>query len=113
MKTAARDAAVLAEQQVSERLREFAGREEQLKEAARAEWFEAGQQQVRAEALAAQAARDADALAAQAARDAEAQAAADAAAAQLDGTPRPCNWPNFATRRRNRRGAGQRHAALR
>ena len=70
---AAREAAALAEQQVAERLRqEFASREEQLKEAARAEWFEAGQQHVRAEALALQSARDA-----------EARAAADAAAAQL------------------------------
>ncbi len=71
---AARDAAAIAEQQATERLRhEFASREEQLKEAARAEWFEAGRQDVRAEALALQAARDA-----------ESQAAADAAAAQLD-----------------------------
>ncbi len=71
---AARDAAAVAEQQATERLRhEFASREEQLKEAARAEWFEAGQQHMRSEALAIQSARDADA-----------QAAADAAAAQLD-----------------------------
>ncbi len=71
---AARDAATLAEQQVTERLRqEFVSREEQLKEAARAEWFEAGQQQGRA-----------DAEAIHATRDAEAKAAADAAATELE-----------------------------
>lgn len=74
---AARDAATLAEQQVAERLRqEFASREEHVKEAARAEWFEAGQQQMREAALALQAARDADAQAA--------GEAAAAAAAQLE-----------------------------
>ncbi|MEQ1729921.1 MAG: hypothetical protein ABL982_16265 [Vicinamibacterales bacterium] len=70
---AARDAATLAEQQVTERLQqEYAGREAQVKDAARAEGFEAGQQLLRAEALAIQSERDA-----------VAQAAADAAAVEL------------------------------
>lgn len=62
---AAREAAALAEQQVAQRLREeFATREEQIREAARAEWFEAGQQQAKSEAQSAQAARDAESRAA-------------------------------------------------
>ena len=66
---AVRAASVTAERDVTARLNEvFARREDQIKEAARAEWFAVGQEQARKEA----------ALAA-AARDAEAKAAADAA----------------------------------
>jgi len=66
---AVRAASVAAERDVTARLNEvFARREDQIKEASRAEWFAVGQEQGRKEA----------ALAA-AARDAEAKAAADAA----------------------------------
>ncbi|MGE3958751.1 MAG: GAF domain-containing protein [Vicinamibacterales bacterium] len=79
--TAARQAAEAAEQATRERLAaEFSAREEQIREAARAEWFEAGLQQARSDAAAAQQAREAEAAAAQQAREAEAQAQAEAAA---------------------------------
>jgi len=62
--TAARQAAEAAEQATRERLAaEFSAREEQIREAARAEWFEAGLQQARSEAAAAQQAREAEAQA--------------------------------------------------
>lgn len=61
---AAREAAAAAEREVTARMNEaFARREEQIKEAARVEWFEAGLQQARAEAVAIQQASDAEAAA--------------------------------------------------
>jgi hypothetical protein len=80
LEAARRDAATAAERDIARRLNEeFARREEQVREAARAEWFEAGVKQGRAEGAASLAAREAEA---QAAAKAAAQAAADAATAQ-------------------------------
>ncbi len=77
IEAAAREAADTTEREVSTRLSDaFAEREDAVREAARAEGFEAGVQQARLEA---QAAREADA---HAAAEAAAEAAAAAAAAQ-------------------------------
>jgi len=72
---AVQQAVVTAERETAARLNEaFARREEQVKEAARAEWFAVGMEQARAEAAAAAAAREADVRAAVVARDAETRA---------------------------------------
>jgi len=76
---AVQQAVVTAERETAARLNEaFARREEQVKEAARAEWFAVGMEQARAEAAAAAAAREAEMQAAVAAREAEVRAAAAA-----------------------------------
>jgi hypothetical protein len=76
---AAHDAAAIAERETSARLNEaFVSREAAIREAARAEWFEAGLRQARAEARIAQDARDAEM---QSQIDAAVRSAADAAAA--------------------------------
>ncbi|HUR33258.1 MAG TPA: GAF domain-containing protein [Vicinamibacterales bacterium] len=78
---AATDASARAEQTVTTRLtEEFQRREEQIREQARAEWFEAGLQQARAEGRAALSAREAEL---QSAADVALKAAADAASVAM------------------------------
>jgi len=80
---AVHQAVVAAERDITARLTDaFARREEQIKEAARAEWFAVGLKQARDEAAVAAAARDAEA---KAAADAARQATA-ALSARLDAT---------------------------
>lgn len=88
--TASREVADATARMVREQLEaEFAGRETQIRESVRAEAFDAGLQQARAEALAVEQAREASA---QAEADALAQAAArheeELAAARLEATAR-------------------------
>jgi len=81
---AVQQAVVTAEREITARLNEaFNRREDQVKEAARAEWFAVGVEQARREAAAAAAAREAEVQAAVVARDAEVQAAVAAREAEM------------------------------